>query len=147
MVPGELDPELEKALPGLLSLAVDDKTRQACQRDLLAQGCRLIAADGEAFLFRLPSILRDDHEQYRMFVLGHLLEVRRLGFLSLEFSMIDFPPVLVVRRPEIESRFAILWRQTDEGIYLCGPWVNQTDEQQARMTCTFVDDNVRYFDL
>ena len=144
---GALDPAAEITLSRLLALAVDDKTRHACRSVLWTPGCRLIAADGDDFLFALPPVVREDHEEYRVFLRGHLLEVRQLGFLALDFSMVDFPATLAACRSDIEASFVALWRKSDEGLHLCGPWDDVSDEERARVTCRFVNDNVQSIDL
>ena len=148
MTSTEICPEVRKALESLLALAANDAIRIACQKELLVKGCRLVYVEGEDFLFGLPRVMRADLEQYRMFVRGHLLEVRRLDFFDLKFSMINFPPGLVGVRPEIEAQFAVLWRRSEACTILFGgrPWEDPTVEQQGHLVCTFVEDNVQYHD-
>jgi hypothetical protein len=145
----DFDPKVAEALPILLSSVAHQATRQQIEAILRTPGVRLIAFDSGDYLFGLRGIMREDLPHYRLFVLGRLLEIRRMAAFSNEYSMADFPEDLVASRAWIESRFTELSMSTEEGMgwYAPARWKDLTPEQQASAKPRFIRDNVRYLPM
>lgn len=130
-------------------MAVDEETRQKLDSVLSRPGVRLLAATGGDYLFSVKTTMREEYPHYRFFVLGRLLEIRRIGWFSNQYSMAGFPRDLLPRRPEIEARFAELAMSTEDGLGWFAParWEELTPEQQAIAKPRFMEDDVRYFSM
>jgi hypothetical protein len=140
-----LDPKVVEAFPLLLPTIRDEAARQEVEAILRAPGVRLIASDRGDYLFVLPATVREEHQHYRVFVFGWLLEIRGTPGFSNEFSMVDFPEDLAPCRSRIESRFVELFTSTEgaTGWFAPARWEDLTQEELAIAKPKFIRDDVR----
>lgn len=149
MPPENISDAVAAACRHLARIAADEKALAQLQRTLSRPGVGLLARDGDEVLFTVPAGVREDFDEYQFFFMGRLLEVRRMGWMSNQYSLIDFPSELAAQRHLVQERFAALIVSTDDGLgWLApGPWDALSDVQKAMCQPTFIEDNIRQFSI
>ncbi len=92
----------------------------------------------------MQASMREDFPEYQFFVMGKLVEIRRLGFEN-KYSLVDFPVEIEAQRQSVQERFSRLFLTTDEGLgwFASTPWEQLSEVQQAMCRPKFVEDNLR----
>ncbi len=149
MQTSEFDPSVALALPRLLALAADEEACHEISKILPEPGVRLLAVEGDNYLFSLQTKVREEHACYRYFVFGRLLEVRRMGWFSNQYSMVAFPRDLAANRYKIETLFSEIVVSTDDGMGWFAParWEDLSPEQHTMAMPKFIEDDVRYVSM
>ena len=144
MHPNEFASSVLTAIQEMVACAADDGVRERVQSILAAPGVEMLARRDEEYLFRCPMRMREDYPEYEFFVLGHLLEVRRIGHFSNQYSFVNFPAKLAEQRSVVESRFVEISLITEDGMGWFAParWEDLNEEQQAICRPRFIEDNV-----
>lgn len=145
----DIDPAISEIIPTLCVLAASEEIRGTVKKTLNRPGTRLLIQANDDCLFSMSTFMREEYPEYQVFVMGHLLEVRRVGLFSNEYSFIKFPSELATCRQSVEHRFVSMSVLTDEGMgwFEPGSWEDLTEEQRAICKPQFVEDNIRYFSL
>jgi hypothetical protein len=145
----EFDPAVADAVQYLSDVVTDEQSRLQLQKVLGRPGTRLLAREGDAFLFRLQAIVRDEYPEYRFFVLGQLIELRRMSPSSDEYSFVDFPPLLEGRRQWVQDKFGEVSLTTEDGLGWFAPtrWEQLSEAQRVMCKPKFIKDNVQYFSM
>ena len=139
-------PAVAAAIARLLPLCEDDAVRLCLQKRLAGWGVALLACEGDDYLFKVPATVREEYEHYEFFIMGRLLEIRRIGWCSSHYSLVAFPSGLEQSRALVQERFAALAVTTGDGLGWLepGPWDALTEEQQAMCKPKFVEDGLQY---
>ncbi|MFS2032587.1 hypothetical protein ACEN8I_01050 [Polaromonas sp. CT11-55] len=145
MPPENIDPEVAAAVERLSAVAADEVTLERLQNLRYRVGTRLLFSKGNEALFGMQAFIREDHPEYRFFVMGRLLEVRRLGGFSDKYSLVDFPAEMEAQRQLVQEKFSTLFVATDEGLgwFAPTPWEQLGEAQKAMCRPKFVEDNLR----
>lgn len=149
MVCPKFDSTVATAVQDLSVLVTDERRLLHLKKVLARRGTQLIARQGEMLLFRMQPWVREEHTEYQLFLLGHLIEVRKTSPVDNEYSFVNFPPELEVRRQWVQYRFAEILVTTEEGLgwFAPGPWERLTESQQAMCKPRFIHDNVQYLSM
>jgi hypothetical protein len=93
----------------------------------------------------MQTSMREDYPEYQFFVMGNLVEVRRLGGFSDKYSLVDLPAGIEDRRQSVQEKFSTLFLTTDEGLgwFAPTPWDQLTEDQQAIYRPKFVEEDIR----
>jgi hypothetical protein len=144
-----IDQAVMAALQHLSSLAADEEARLHLQRVLSQRGVKLLACDGDEYLFKMQEVVREGFEEYHFFFMGRLLEVRRIGWLSSEYSLLKYPSELASHRQRMQQQFSTMIVSTADGLgwFEPGPWEELSDEQKALCRPKFVADDIRHFSI
>lgn len=107
----------------------------------------MLAREGDAFLFELQARIRDEYPEYQFFILGQLIELRRMSPFSAEYSFVDFPPLLEERRQWVQDKFGEISMTTEDGVGWFAPlrWEQLSEAQRSMCKPKFIKDNVKYF--
>jgi hypothetical protein len=149
MLNQEFDPAVAAAVQVMEDFAIDEPSRLHLQKVLARPETQLLAREGETFLFRMQTQTREDYPEYQFFVLGQLIELRRIGLFSDRYSFVNFPPALEDQRHWVQDRFAVISLSTEDGLgwFAPGPWDQLGEAQQAICKPKFIRDNVTGFTL
>lgn len=146
MSPNRFDPVVASVVARLLPICEDDEVRSALQKRLLGPDVALLASAGDDYLFRVPMCVREELQHYEFFFMGRLIEIRRMGFASDDYSIIEFPHTFEPYRTLAQERFTALVLSTEDGMGWFAParWEQLNDEQKAVCTPKFVTDGRQY---
>lgn len=145
----EFDPAVAAAVQELSAFVTDEQSLLHLQKVLARPGTQLLAREEDTFLFRMQTRMREEYPEYQFFLLGRLVEVRRIGPFSNEYSLVDFPPALEARRQWVQDRFGAISLGTEDGLgwFAPVPWAQLGEAQQAMCKPKFIKDNVQYFSM
>lgn len=145
MPPENINPDVVAEVERLSTVAADGITLERLKKLLYRAGTRLLISKGDEALFGMQASMREEHPEYQFFVMGRLVEVRRLGGFSDKYSLVDFPAEMEAQRQSVQEKFSTLFVTNDEGLgwFAPTPWEQLGETQKAMCRPKFVEDNLR----
>ena len=145
-IPEPVDPAVAAAVLRMVLLSQEGSNRLDLQKQLLKPGVELLAFEGDDYLLKVRTEVREEYEHYRFFFMGRLFEMRRIGFCSSDYSLVEFPSQLEQYRTMVQERFAALLVTTQDGLGWMAPgrWEELTEAQKAIYKPKYVKDGLRY---